>query len=306
MMLANQRGMVLLLVLVVVALLSALLSEFVFSTMIDLRLTETFRDSTRSEYLARGGLTAGRMILQIDTNQYDAPNDPLEYWAMGVQEYPLADGVVSINLEDLDGRLQLNKLVDNQGNPNIVYRNRFERLCTELALENPAELTAALIDWLDPDTEAQAGGAEDAFYLSRQPAYEATDGPLRSSDELGLVKGFDAATLEQLRPFVSVYGEGILNVNTARAELLRSWDEEAPAMVETLIERRNLGPYKTLNELRDTLGVTNYTALNRNLDLGVKSSYYLINSSGRVNRGTRRMQAIVRKNGDQLLWQKVN
>ena len=51
----NQRGAVLLLVLVVVALLSALLTDWAFSTLVDLRLTETFRDSNRAYYLARGG-----------------------------------------------------------------------------------------------------------------------------------------------------------------------------------------------------------------------------------------------------------
>ena len=40
--LGNERGMVLLLVLVVVALLSALLSEFAFSTLVDLRLPRPF------------------------------------------------------------------------------------------------------------------------------------------------------------------------------------------------------------------------------------------------------------------------
>ena len=41
--LSNQRGMALLLVLVVVALLSALLTELAFSTLVDLRLAETFQ-----------------------------------------------------------------------------------------------------------------------------------------------------------------------------------------------------------------------------------------------------------------------
>ena len=70
----GEKGMALLLVLVVVALLTSLLTELAFSTLIDLRLTETFRDSTRAYYLARGGVAAGRMILQEDRNQYDAPN----------------------------------------------------------------------------------------------------------------------------------------------------------------------------------------------------------------------------------------
>ncbi len=42
----GNRGMALLLVLVIVALLTSLLTDLAFSTMVDMRLTETFRDST--------------------------------------------------------------------------------------------------------------------------------------------------------------------------------------------------------------------------------------------------------------------
>ena len=304
--LGNERGMVLLLVLVVVALLSALLSELAFSTLVDLRLTETFRDTTRAEYLARGGITAGRMILQEDRNSYDARNDPQELWSIGVQDYPLAEGAISVRIDDLDGRLQLNKLVDQQGNPDSVYRERFVRLCVELALDNPDALADALIDWLDPDHEVGPAGAEDAEYLVGNPPYEASDGPLQSPDELRLIRGFDAETVRRLSPFVSSFGSGKLNVNTAAPEVLRSWDEETSSAVDTLLSRREEGPFKKIDELRETLGVDSFTALNRNVDLDVKSSYYLINSQGRVNDGARRMQAIINKTNDQLLWQKVN
>lgn len=304
--LGNERGMVLLLVLVVVALLSALLSEFAFSTLIDLRLTETFRDTTKAEYLARGGVTAGRMILQRDRNGYDARDDLNELWSIGVQEYPLAEGAVSVKIEDLDGRLALNLLVDQQGNPNPLYRDRFVRLCEDLALDNPDTLANTLIDWLDPDHEVGAGGAEDADYLRLQPPYEATDGVLLSIDELHLVRGFDADTIARLAPFISTFGSGRLNINTAAPEILRSWDIETVAAVEDLLNRRDEGPFKHLDDLRETLGVETFTAMNRNLDLAVTSSYYQISSQGRVNDGTRRMQAIVNKTDDQLLWQKVN
>ena len=66
--LRDQNGMALLLVLVIVALLSALVIEFSFSTLVDLRATETFRDRTKAYYLARGGIEAARTILQEDKN----------------------------------------------------------------------------------------------------------------------------------------------------------------------------------------------------------------------------------------------
>ncbi|WP_303722134.1 type II secretion system minor pseudopilin GspK [Malonomonas rubra] len=301
----NERGMVLLLVLVVIALLSALLSEFAFSTLVDLRLTETFRDSTRAEYLARGGIKAGRMLLQTDKNSYDA-KVPTEFWSVGVQNYPVAEGSLSVSIEDLDGRLPLNKLVDAAGNPNPVFRERFVRLCLELPLDNPEALADALIDWLDPDHEPEPEGAEDADYLRQNPPYEASDGPLQSLDELVLVQGFTPATVELLRPHVSSFGIGRLNINTATPEVLRSWDAEAVAGVDSLLNRRAEKPYQNLDDLRDTIGLENFTALNRQLDLGVTSSYYLINSQGRFNNGSRRLQAIVDKGKGKLLWQKVN
>lgn len=301
----DEKGMVLLLVLVVIALLSALLSEFAFSTLVDMRLTETFRDSTKAEYLALGGIKAGRMILQKDNNNYDA-HSQAEYWSRGIQDYPLAEGSVTVKIEDLDGRLWLNNLVDAAGNPNILYRERFIRLCSELAIDNPEALADALIDWIDADHDPSPGGAEDGDYLAETPAYEATDAPLQSLDELYMVRGFNAKTVHRLQPFVSSFGSGRLNINTAEPELLRSWDNGAIDAIENLLSSRIKKPFTHLRDLRDAIGIDNYTALNRNLDLGVTSTYYQINSMGRVNDGTRRMQAVVNKPKDTLLWQKVN
>ncbi|MGK2944706.1 MAG: hypothetical protein ACSLFC_08200, partial [Desulfuromonadales bacterium] len=107
----GNRGMALLLVLVVVALLTSLLTDLAFSTMVDMRLTETFRDSTRAYYLAKGGINAGRMILQEDRNKYDSLD---EVWSKGVINYPVGEGNVTILIEDQDGKLAINGLV--QGN----------------------------------------------------------------------------------------------------------------------------------------------------------------------------------------------
>ncbi len=103
--LRNQSGMALLLVLVVVALLSGLVIEFSFSTLIDLRATETFRDRTKGYYLARGGIEAARTILQEDKNDYD---HPIEFWGNPLANIPAGDGDVSITIVDLTGRMNIN------------------------------------------------------------------------------------------------------------------------------------------------------------------------------------------------------
>ncbi len=104
----KNRGMALLLVLVVVALMTALLTDLAFSTMVDMRLTETFRDSTKAYYLAKGGINAGRMILQADNNRYDSRD---EAWSTGVINYPVAEGNVTVLIEDMGGKLDINGMV---------------------------------------------------------------------------------------------------------------------------------------------------------------------------------------------------
>jgi len=304
---SNERGMVLLLVLVVVALLSALLSEFAFSTLVDLRLTETFRDSTRAAYLARGGLTVGRMLLQQDRNDFDAPGVAEEIWSQEISNFPVAEGAVSIRILDLDGRLDLNRMVDAQGNPNVVLRGRFERLCELLGLDTPEALSAALVDWLDADETSEDLGAESDFYQGLQPPYPAANGPLNAIDELVRVRGFDAEAVRALAPFVTAYGNDKLNVNSAPREVLLAWDEEmTEELAETVITGRAEAPYRSTEQLRELLGVEAFSIINRNLDLAVTSLYYHIAARGEVNSGVRRLEAIVNKQGNRLLWQKVN
>jgi general secretion pathway protein K len=299
--------MVLLLVLVVIALLSVLLSEFAFSTLVDLRLTETFRDTTRADYLARGGITVGRMMLQDDKNEFDAPEAGNELWARGVDNFPVAEGAISIHITDLDGRINLNLLVDSQGNPDVVFRDRFFRLCELLGLDDPEGLTAALVDWIDPDKEAEPAGAEESYYLGLQPAYPAANERLGSLDELARVRGYDSDIVMRLAPFVSVQGSGKLNVNSATREVLLAWDAGlTEAAAEALITDRQSTPLKSLDALKELLGIDIFSALNRNLDLAVTSRIYHIATRGEVGSGIRRLEAIVDKTGNLLLWQKVN
>lgn len=93
------------------------------------------------------------------------------------------------------------------------WEGEIERLATpllmDLGLENTPELIAALLDWLDEDSETRASGAEDDYYINLEPGYYAKNGPLDTVEELLLVKGWTAAVL---------YGEdynrnGILDPN---------------------------------------------------------------------------------------------
>lgn len=300
----RESGMVLLLVLVLLALLSTLLADWAFSTLVELRQAETFRDSSRAYYLARGGVRVGRMLLQEDRNAYDALD---ENWAAGIPSYPVGEGgTVSVAIEDLDGRLDLNRIVDASGENPTPYRERLRRLLEQLGAAEPEALGDALLDWIDRNDASAATGAESSYYEGLTPPYRAHNAPLDTLDELLLVKGFTPELVEQLTPFVTVHNGGKLNLNTAAAEVLRCWDADmTEAAAEQVIEARRSSPLKTLESARELLGMDLYSALNRNLDLAVSSASYRIVVEATVNDGNRRTEALVDKSGDRLLYLKV-
>ena len=303
--LRQESGMVLLLVLVVVALLSSLLMEFAFSTLVDLRLAETFRDTTRAYYLAKGGVQVGRMLLQKDKNEWDSQD---ELWAQGITNYPVGDGFVTVQIDDLASRLQLNSLVDATDNPNTVAVDRFVRLFTELGLEQPGDLTAALVDWIDANDEDYQGvgnGAENTYYQGLEHPYPAKNAPFDSLDELSMVRGFTPEVCNLVRPFLTVYGGDKVNINTASAEVLMTLAPEMDrTSAETIIEARQNHPFKTISALQELPGMdTVYGFIH--LYISVNSPTFRITASGGVGDGARRVEAVIRKADDKLLYFKV-
>lgn len=312
--------MALLLVLVVVALLTSLLTDLAYSTLVDMRLTETYRDSTKAYYLAKGGISAGRMILQEDTNRYDSLDEP---WSQGVINYPVGEGSVSIQLEDQGGKLPVNALVIGN-NPQTVMVDRFFRLFEALELEqqaDPAELTAALIDWVDsgdtPYAEIRTdernipvGGAENVYYQSLAQPYPCKNDKLETLQELSLIKGFTAEIIALVSPHLAVTGDLEVNINTASAEVLMALDQEVDyAAAQAIIDHRQQQPITNIAQLEEILQPQTYTILKTlaNLQqLGTTSRIYRIESSALVNDGSRRLLAEVDKKKNTLLFFKVN
>ncbi len=312
--------MALLLVLVVVALLTSLLTDLAFTTMVDMRLTETFRDSTRAYYLAKGGINAGRMILQQDSNRYDSHD---EIWSTGVINYPVGEGSVTIQIEDQDGKLAVNGLV-NGNSPQAVMVDRFYRFLVVMEIDqrvDPAELTAALIDWLDsgddPYTEIRTdgqslpvSGAENIYYQSQPQTYRCKNGPLETLQELSLVKGFTPEIVKLISPHLAVNDTLQVNVNTASVEVLMSLNLQISRdTAQTIIDYRQTQPIENVAQLEEVLAPEDYIVLKTlaNLEqLGTTSRTYRIEASALVNDGSRRLVADVDKQSNRLLFFKVN
>jgi general secretion pathway protein K len=329
--------MALLLVLMIVAMLAALLTEFAFSTLVDLRLTETFRDSTRAYYLAKGGVTVGRVILQNDLNKdYDAKN---EMWAQGLPNYPVGDGVVSIFIEDQDGKLDLNNLWDRNGK--FVDRKKVRQvyeLFSLLGLSEPENLVAALVDWVDEDDKAAeeivlepdnpsmppipitARGAESSYYQGLESSYTSQNGRFTSLEELLLIRGFTRETLKLVAPHLTVNGSTTINVNTASPQVMAAVIvggtiasmADAENVAEIIAAHREVEPILKISDIKDIPGISSGDHLRISTPglLAVTSDTYRIKTEGGIGDGVRRIESFVKRDRTQgttkLLYIKVN
>jgi len=315
--LGDEKGMVLLLVLVVVVLLSALVSEFSFSSLIDLRLAETYRDSTSAYYLARGGVPAAQIILKDDKNTFDARS---EMWGGGVANLSVGGGRISVSIEDLDGLLDINALVTGD-NPQTEQKLRFQRLFENLGLNDPQSLVAALIDWLDSDNEVYvkdgALGAESSYYLGLDPPYQARNGKIETLEELSLVRGFTPEVIKMIKPYVTLYGNMQVNCNTAPPEVIATLyldnaQPVSPDDAKRIVEARNQTPFRAFrgaNDLKNALPRLSAlfpTSGQLSYSMNYTSDFYRISSQAWVNDGTRSVTAVVKKSSNRILYLRVD
>jgi general secretion pathway protein K len=100
-----------------------------------------------------------------------------------------------ITVEDERGKIPINLLADDQ------VRNLFQTLGA--SGETLAVRTDSLLDWIDDDDEVRDNGAEAPWYAAR--GRRPRNGPLRSMDELALVRGMSPEIVARLRSVATVY-----------------------------------------------------------------------------------------------------
>jgi len=277
--------------------------EMAFNSYVDLRLVETFRDQTRAEYVARGGVEVGRHLLSIDTNEYDGAT---EAWAQGVPNYPVGDiGSISIEIKAQDGKVNLNNLVGTNNNPDAVMVDRCERLFEILAIPDPQAHVDALIDWIDTDDDPRPAGAEAGYYAAQPGNIKCKNAPLDTLDELKVIAGFSAEDVETLRPHVSVYGSDKIHLNSATPEVLFALAQEMdPDTAALIAEQSRERPYRSLEELKLLPRWEDfYWAINPKLK--VKADIYTIHSTAYVGSSPKRISATLEKSSGTLLFLRI-
>lgn len=118
------------------------------------------------------------------------------------------EGEPRFGLQDEESRLNINKVPVN------VLVRLFEQTCDVSSMACEA-LAGAVVDWRDEDDDPEDSGAESLSYQDMQHPYKPRNAFFQIPEELLLVKGMSPEIYRRVEPYITVYGTGAVNVNTA-------------------------------------------------------------------------------------------
>jgi len=214
----RQRGVAVVVAVLVVALATSTASYILWHQSLWIRQVENLADRAQADALARAAASWAAVILAADDPAVDHLGEP---WARRIPPFAAERAELAGAIGDEQAKLNVNNLArDGGASPQDLVP--FQRLLASIGL--PAAVAEAVLDWLDADTEATVpNGAEDQYYLARDPAHRAANRRVLDVGELARVKGLDAALVARLAPFVTALPEATpVNVNTAPPQVLRA------------------------------------------------------------------------------------
>lgn len=272
------------------------------------------RDSIRAVLLAEAGVQASKVIFREDAknNDFDALTD---IWALSQPPYELGDGTISLTIEDEERKININNLMMPQGKaPNDQNVAVFRRLLEVLAID--PSVADAVLDWLDNDESPRVGGAESSYYLALPYPYKSKNDLFDTVQELRLVRGVTPEVFDKLRPFVTVYSSGRVNINTAPKEVLMalsagqgetSLGEIDEKTADAIIASRQDKPFRSAATLKSDLAAVSpvlgniYGTIFKNL-IDIRSTNFHVRATGNVFGTVRTIDAVGARAGNVILW----
>ena len=243
----RSRGVALITAMLITAITGSLAAALAWDNALDVRRTMVLLFHEQGMQVAMGAETWIRNILRDDG--IDSDTDHLgELWASELPGLPVdnnsVQGAVAGKVEDLHGRLNVNNLIDDNGDLDQTVLEQFQRLLIILDLD--PRFAGLTYDWIDADDNASfPDGAEDSIYTGLTPPYRTYNRSLVNVTELAALEGMDKQSFDILLPHITALPRGTtINVNTATPAVLQSLDANLdPTAIESLLSLREEGGF---------------------------------------------------------------
>jgi len=307
----ERRGFIVVVVLCMIICMAVLLLGFNYQSRSNLRVVDNFQKSTNAFNCARAGLNIA--IAAIKDNDDTETNKASPSLLSEENTFDIGDGSCSVTITEENAKLNINLLKDKNGKPNRARIDQLLRLIDLLNRDKAGYshigygLVPAIIDWIDSDDEVthlpfiknENTGAESAYYGNLETPYKCKNTPLETIEELLLVKEITQDVFESMRDYVTVYGDGEININCASKRVIESLSEKMdPALARMIIDRRKFKPFDSIMELRDVPGMTDgiYNTIRKMVTVSPADEYYHVKARGNTGHRNCTIAAILRKN----------
>ncbi|MFB3884251.1 MAG: general secretion pathway protein GspK [Thermodesulfobacteriota bacterium] len=239
----NRKGVAMIMVLWVIAILSVVVLEFCFGMRTEANIAKNFKEDVQLYAIAEGGVERAivELIYKHDlrvqqlrrgTKTEEIPPEMKE-WLTDGRPYPLVfdQGSCEIRIMAEGGKVNINK----------VSEATLRKIIGNLGLEAEQRdiVTDSILDWRDPDDLYRINGAENDYYQSLKEPYLCKNDNLDSIEELLLVRGVtpelfygrkktlngeeeSKADQAGLKDIFSIYSSGEqIDINSATSVVLR-------------------------------------------------------------------------------------
>ncbi|HVC02428.1 MAG TPA: type II secretion system minor pseudopilin GspK [Steroidobacteraceae bacterium] len=272
----RQRGVALIIALVIVALATVLAWKVGFDSYLERQRTLAILSVEQAMQFGLGAEALAADVLSRQLQQTPQVN-LAQAWAQPTPPLPItpaesADappiGTLQGSLEDMDGRFNLNNLgrLLTNGTQDPQPLAQFQRLLVAVHLE--PKWAAIARDWIDADQiPGQPDGAEDDVYTRLTPPYWTGNWPMTSPTELMALPGFGRARYLAIEPYVTALPTATAKINicTAPALVLESFASNLSGTYSTdlpaLAAGRKNGCFPDLSTFQATVGPATWIAI---------------------------------------------
>ena len=340
---SREGGIALIMVMIVIAVLTIIVGAFAYSMRVETILARNSENEPEFDWLGRSGVELARYLvgqqLAIGMEPYDSLN---QKWAGGpgnsnnfLAAISLANNTVgrgkfSIKIEDQERKFNIN----------MADEMILKQACILVGV-GPTETSTivdSILDWRDPDEATHLSGAESEYYLNLVPPYRCKNGPLDDISELLLIRGIvpemcgmkgvggpvvaqpktggtrlallqaqqaEAYTNSFMNLF-SVASMGLINLNTASAEVLRLVAGVDENIAEAILKRRrgvdgadgteDDVPFRNVGELQGIPGISLQGVQQAARYFGTRSATFEVTVTAEMDGIKRTMVALLRRN----------
>jgi general secretion pathway protein K len=261
-----QRGVAILIALVVIAIAAGIAGRMIWDRNLELHRTENLlRFQQNYEYaLGAESWIGSLMHEELGTG----PTVSLtQTWAQRLPPFPIPHGAIAGQVSDLQGLFNINNLAAQGGGVDPDQLGVFERLLAELRID--PDVAQAVASWV-ASTPGGSPSSLDSTYAAEDPPYRAPMAPMASTTELRLVAGLNFDQYQQLRLWVVALPiPTALNVNTAPLQVL---DALVPgvtsAALAAIAKQQRSGGFDSVSQFEGLLGQT------VTIPIGTDSSFF--------------------------------